>query len=192
MREAGINRRRQHHTGKRQPVRKRNDPAFFIFVGPVLNQRAHRNDKKSAAEAKRHQQTENLSEREHWKRQHAAKDGHTDAAQRNQSRFNFSAREVTSRKAPQADPDSQRRLQIAAACFVQVHDFAPVKNNYELQQSAQKPEVSVPNDRQFQCAVRPHQAPLRAQISKNVQSKFLRRVASRHASDQKTCAKSNQ
>src|SRR5437762_13545137 len=161
MREARIDCRRQHYANERKPVGISNDSALFFLGWTMLNQRTNRHHEKSAAESKRHQQPEYLRKGQFRQRQQAAENRHSDSAQRNQPILDFSARQIARRKTAYSDSDRQRRLQIASSRFIQKHDFAAVENNHKLQQRAQKPKISIADNRQLQRAIRTHQAPLR-------------------------------
>jgi hypothetical protein len=75
-------------------------------------------------------------------------------------------------------------LQVAAARFIQMKDFASVENDYELQERAEKPEVGVADDGQLECAIGADQAPLRSKIGKDVEAEFFRWITCRNTGDE--------
>src|SRR5260370_13564988 len=62
-----------------------------------------------------------------------------------------------------------------------MEDFAAVKNNDELQQSPEKPEISIAGNGQVQDAVRPDKLNLLVQVAEDVETESLGRIGGRHA-----------
>src|SRR5579862_853212 len=152
----------------------------------MLDERVDRDDEKTAGKSEQSQQRQDLQKAQSMQRQHAAEDGHAHAAERNQPIFDLPTGKITGGEAAYPDADGQSSLQVAATRFVKVQDFAAVKNDNELKQRTEEPEVGVADDRQLQCAVGAHQAPLRSNIAKNVPAEFLTGIAGGHTRDEKT------
>src|SRR4030095_10228460 len=162
----------------------RDDATFFVLIRAMLDERADGNDEEAAGETQRTEQRHYLDERKAMQGNEASENGHADAAQRNQAIFDLSAGEVAGSETADADADSQRGLQIAAARLVETENFATIENNDELQQSSEKPKIGVTDDGEFQRAIGTYEAPLRSEIGKNVEAKFFGGVAGGNAGDQ--------
>src|SRR5580693_3223283 len=67
--------------------------------------------------------------------------------------------------------------------FVDVQNFAAVKDNHELEQCAEKPEIGIAHDGEVQRAIRPDDLNLFEQIAKNVEAKFPGWVGGGNARD---------
>jgi hypothetical protein len=101
-----------------------------------------------------------------------SKQRHPDGAERDKAILNLSRGKKTRGVAAKAYAYGKRRLQVAAVRFVDVQNFAAVKDNHELEQRAEEPEVSIAHDGEVQSAVWPDDLNLLYQIAKNVEAKF--------------------
>src|SRR5262249_43192374 len=150
------------------------------------------NDKESAGKTKSCQKNQHLGEGQSVQRNSESEHGHANGAKRNEAVLNLSRRQQTSRVTANADADCQRRLEIASMGFVKVQDFSSIKNNHELKQRTQKPEIRVAHDSQVQYAIRAHELILSFQIAKKVETKFLGRIRHRHFGNRETCRQTQQ
>src|SRR5580658_1749290 len=67
--------------------------------------------------------------------------------------------------------------------FIDVQNFAAVKDNHELQQGAEKPEVGIADDGQMKRPVGPNDLDLLEQVAKNVEAEFSGRIGGGNARD---------
>ena len=71
-------------------------------------------------------------------------------------------------------------------------NLAAIKDNHELQQRAEKPEVGIANDGEVQSAIRPDDLNLLDQIAKNVEAELPGRVGGRNARDREARCQTKQ
>src|SRR2546430_2572638 len=175
-----INSRSANHTNKRQPISKSDNASFVAFLRTVLDEGVDWTDEESPGKPKSGKKNKTPRKAKPRKENSQRNRGPPPAAKGNEALFIFPRRQQACCVAPHADPDGQRRLEIAAVRFVKVQDFSPVKHNHELQQGSQKPEISIANDGQMQYAIGAHELKLFLQVAKNIEAEFLRRVRGRH------------
>src|SRR6267378_7148441 len=140
---ARINGRRNDDTNEGQKIGKCDDAAFMVLFRSVLNQGVDRDNEQSAHKTKCSKQEQHLEKTQPVNRDGEREHRHSYGAKRDQAIFDLSSREQSCRVAPDADANSQRCLQIAAVLLVEVQNLTSIKDNYELKQRPQKPEVGI-------------------------------------------------
>ncbi len=101
-------------------------------------------------------------------RNQKSKDRHPHGAERNQAMIDFSARKITRRETPHANPDSHSGLQITDLRFVHVQRIMAIHDDHELQERRQKPQIGVAHDGPAQDAILRDDAKLPAKIGKGL------------------------
>src|SRR3974377_366501 len=109
----------------------------MLLLRPVLDQRTGRHDEKTAKEAECGKKRKDRCKGEPGSRQQESENRDARGAERNQAIFDFSAGEVTCRKAAKAEADRNRGLQKADFGRADVQDIAAVENDVELKKRAE-------------------------------------------------------
>src|SRR5260370_15019785 len=146
----------------------------------MLNQGVDGNDKESTCKTECSQKERHLKKGQSMEGNGQRNHRHANGAKRDEAVLNLSRRKQAGGVAPDADANGQRRLQIATACLVKVQDFTAVENNNELQQRAEKPEVSIAGNGQVQDPVWPDELDLFLQVTKYIETECPGRVSVRH------------
>src|SRR5580704_14273052 len=121
-----------------------------------------------------------------------SKQRHADGAQRDEAILDLARGEKSCGVAAKTDAYGQCCLQVPAMRFVDVQDFTAVKDNHELEQRAEKPEVGIADDCKVQCAIWPDNLNLLDQIAEDVEPEFPGRVGGRNAGNGETRCQTDQ
>jgi hypothetical protein len=108
------------------------------------------------------------------------KQRHSDGAQRDEAIFDLSRRKQARSVTPKAYANGECGLQVPAVRLIDMQNLASVKDDHELQQGAEKPEIGIAYDGEVQGSVRPDDSNLLYEIAENVEAEFPGRVGGRN------------
>src|SRR5215469_4490372 len=125
----------------------------MLLLWPVLDQRTDRYDEKAPKEPECREQPEDGDKRQSGNGKQESENRDTRGAERNKAILDFSAGEIASREAAEADADGNRGLQKTTLGSGDVQDVPAVENDIKLEKCAEKEEVGISDHGQPQHAV---------------------------------------
>src|SRR5579859_614355 len=105
MRKSGIDCGSSDDSDKRQPVCKSDNASFFVFIGPMLDQRIDGNDEESTRKSERGQQQNHLKKCQSMQGYGKSKQRHADGSERNEAILDLPRGKQARGVAAKADAD---------------------------------------------------------------------------------------
>src|SRR5215831_382307 len=141
MRQNVVNASFEAYADERVEIGCRDDTAFVLLFGPMLDESVDRNDEEPSGEPQQGKKDHYGDEANAVEGQQRAKDGHADGAEGDQAVFDLASGEITGGEAANTDANGYGGLQECGMCFVDLQNVVAIHYYVNLKQPTEKPEI---------------------------------------------------